>query len=71
MELVKKGRKQQQVWRGECRVCGSFFKDTDKNVRGGKVDRCPREQYEFAHRDCPECGAKAGNAVILYPDRKE
>jgi hypothetical protein len=67
MKLIKAGNKHKQIWQGECRHCGSTFEDTDEIVRLGVVESCPREHYEFAHRDCPECGRKAGGAVILYP----
>ena len=67
MKLIKKGARLHPKWEGECRKCGSTFEATDEEVRTGKVESCPREHYEFAHRDCPECGAKAGWAIILYP----
>ena len=67
MKLTKRGDKLDRKWAGRCRICGSEYEDTEENVRRGKSERCPREGYEFAHRDCPECGAKAGMAVILYP----
>jgi hypothetical protein len=66
MKLIKKG-KLPRIWRGSCRKCQAEFEDTEAHVREGKTESCPRERYGFAHRDCPECGAKAGNAVILYP----
>jgi hypothetical protein len=67
MKLIKAGNKLKKIWRGECRNCGSEFEDTEENVRLGKVESYIREREEFAHRDCPECGRKAGWAVILYP----
>ena len=67
MKLIKSGNKLKRIWRGTCRNCESEFEDTEEIVRLGKVERCMREHYEFAHRDCPECGRKAGRAVILYP----
>lgn len=70
MKLIKKGERLTIIWRGCCRTCGSEFEDTNENVRKGKVENCMREHYEFAHRDCPECGAKAGGrGVILYPKK--
>lgn len=68
MKLIKTGNKHKKNWKGECRHCGSVFEDTDENVRLGHTESCIREHYEFAHRDCPVCGRKAGNAVILYPE---
>jgi hypothetical protein len=67
MKLIKAGNKLKRIWRGTCRNCESEFEDTEENVRRGKVESCIREREEFAHRDCPECGRKAGGAVILYP----
>ena len=68
MNCIKEGSPPAgKLWRGWCRKCHSVFEDLEENVRRGKVDRCPREQYEFAHRDCPQCGAAAGSGVILYP----
>jgi hypothetical protein len=66
MKLIKAGNKHKRIWRGTCRHCDSEFEDTDETVRLGKVERCMREHYEFAHRDCPECGSES--AVILYPE---
>jgi len=71
MKLIKAGDKHKIIWRGDCRYCGSMFEDTDENVKLGKVESCNREYYSFAHRDCPECGRKAGSAVILYPMKKQ
>ena len=67
MKLINAGNKHPGIGRGTCRNCDSEFEDTDENVRLGKVESCIRERDEFAHRDCPECGRKAGRAVILYP----
>lgn len=68
MKLIKTGNKHKKIWRGTCRNCDSEFEDTDDNVRLGSVESPTEERcYEFAHRDCPVCGRKAGQAVILYP----
>jgi hypothetical protein len=66
MKLISKGVPP-PIWRGSCRKCRCMFEDTDENVRKGHVMRCPREYYEFAHRQCPECGALEGWGVVLYP----
>jgi hypothetical protein len=68
MKLIKRGHMLPPVWEGRCRKCFSLFEDSDENVkREGAIEMCPRQGYRFAHRDCPECGAKAGFAAILYP----
>lgn len=66
MKCTKQGKmKDSQIWKGRCRRCGAEFEAQRHEL---KVDRCPREGYEFAHADCSECGGKSGLAVILYPD---
>lgn len=65
MKCVKSGKKRfNEMWQGRCRMCGAKFEAERHEL---KVDRCPREGYEFAHADCSECCGKSGSAVILYP----
>lgn len=67
MKCTKKGNNpDNQVWTGSCRKCKAEFEAVRSEL---KVDRCPREGYEFAHSYCSECGAKSGFAVILYPQK--
>ena len=65
MKCTKPGTKNDnQKWAGHCRQCKAEFEAQRDEIN---VNRCPREGYEFAHKECPECGAKSGCAVILYP----
>ena len=65
MKCTKTGsKKDSQIWKGHCRQCKSEFEAERIELN---ISRCPRDGYEFAHSDCSECGAKSGNALILYP----
>jgi hypothetical protein len=64
MELIAKGNKQPQIFEGNCRECGARYRAIRMELR---VERCPREHYEFAHADCSECSTT--DNVILYPIR--
>lgn len=65
MKLVTPGKPpQNRTFRGSCRVCGAVWEAKASELT---IDSCPRERYEFAHKDCDECNARAPMAVILYP----
>lgn len=67
MKLIKRGKYLKRIWRGSCRECGSSFEAEESEVKQGKIEYDVRDGEAFAHRDCPECLASAGCAVILYP----
>ena len=66
MKCTKVGRNHERLWTGSCRNCGSEFEDTWENIKKQGFENYQRDG-SFAHRACPQCGAKAGSAVILYP----
>jgi hypothetical protein len=66
MKLIRKGNLKERVWGGSCRECNSEFEALEKEL---DITHDQRDG-SFAHADCPECGAKAGSAVILYLKKK-
>jgi len=68
MKCIKKSKKKDAVWRGTCRACKSAFEAIESEL---KTQTCPREHYRYAYRDCSECGAKGGMAIIFYPKGDE
>lgn len=53
MRIIKKGTRRGEVFHGTCHNCESEMEEDRSALR---VERCPREQYEFAHAACPVCG---------------
>ena len=66
MKLIREGRKQPQLFRGTCSVCGSEYEAerTELKVEDGGQ----REPGEFAHAVCTICKKRGqGGYLILYP----
>lgn len=60
MRIIKKGTRRGEVFHGTCHNCESEMEEDRSALR---VERCPREQYEFAHAACPVCGGD----FVMYP----
>lgn len=66
MKLIKKGKKISQTFKGSCSSCGAVFEAIRSELQVKRGDQ--REPGEFAHKNCTECGAKAGmGGIIFYP----
>lgn len=53
MKIVKVGKSlRHEVFHGTCPHCESEMEEERSALR---VERCPREHYEFAHATCPVC----------------
>jgi hypothetical protein len=63
MKLIKKGKRAKQLFRGECRGCGSAYQAerSELNVHSGDL----REPGEWAQKKCPSPGCPQD--ITFYP----